>query len=109
MKARLSNYKSHIKQHYINQNNKGCSAVTHWWATEAHQSVHPLPESLKDYHEALRNEMSFTLVDQLAPIRGEGKAQSITRLRALEGEWENRLQTLHPYGLNIRDENRHHQ
>ena len=82
MKPRLSNYKSHIKQHYINENNKGCSAVTHWWATEAHRSVHPLPESLKDYHEALRNEMSFTLVDQLVPIRGESKAQSLTRLKS---------------------------
>ena len=104
MKKRLSNYKSHIKQHY-----EGCNAVIHWWATEAHKSVHPLSHSLKEYNETLKNEISFTLVDQITHVQGESKAQTTRRLRALEGVWENKLHTLHPDGLNIRDENRHFQ
>ena len=100
MKERLSNYKSQIKQHVMGT----CNVVTHWWATGEHTSVHPVIPNA--YSDAVRAEMSFTLVDQVQPRLGESLVDVTKRLRNLEGGWEQKLDTLHPYGLNIRDEGR---
>ena len=66
--------------------------------------MHPVASPVKAFYDTLRSEMSLTLVDKVNPSPGENKAATIKRLRALEGIWENKLQTLHPYGLNVRDE-----
>ena len=97
MKQRLGNYKSHIKKRV-----ETCNVVSHWWATDRHTSVHPVvPEN---FSAAVRAEMSFTLVDQIQPRLGETPVALEQRLRRLEGVWEKKLDTLHPHGLNIRDE-----
>ena len=102
MKKRLGNYKSHIKLHKVT-----CNVVQHWWNVDAHLSVHPVPETQEAYSSSLKAEMSFTLVDQVEPLPGEREPQTLRRLKNLEGQWEHKLQTLHPHGLNIRNEARH--
>ena len=99
MKSRLSNYKSHLKLNKIT-----CSLVKHFWASDFHKSVHPVPSNPKDYNELLHRELEIVLIDQCLPVEGESKKLSSSKLRKLEGDWQAKLQTYEPQGLNIRGE-----
>ena len=99
MKARLSNYKSHIKL-----NKPTCSFVKHFRETDSHKSVHPCPSNPKEYNKLLHREFEVIIIDQLLPIAGDSQRQSIRKLRKLEGDWQARLQTYEPHGLNTREE-----
>ena len=99
IKSRLSNYKSHLKHHKVT-----CSFVKHFWETDLHKSVHPVPSIPKDYNELLHQEMEIFLIDQRLPKEGESKKVSLAKLRKLEGDWQAKLHTYEPQGLNIRGE-----
>ena len=98
IKLRLANYKSHIRKKVLT-----CNLVSHFYSTTNHKVVHPLSDN---FARDLKGEIEFTLVDQLEQEEWESNKHFIDRLRALEGMWENKLQTFAPYGLNVRDENK---
>ena len=48
--------------------------------------------------------MEIVLIDQLLPAEGDSLKQSVRKLRKLEGDWQAKLQTYEPQGLNTREE-----
>ena len=92
-------YICHIQLHKAT-----CSFVNHFWATDSPRSVHPTPNNPREYNKHLHEEMEIVLIDQLLPVEGEPKRKSLARLRKLEGEWQAKLQTYEPQGLNTREE-----
>ena len=99
MKKRLSNYKSHLKLQ-----KETCSFVKHFWETPSHKSVNPVPNHPKEFNELLHREFEIILVDQLKTTNEMSQLEKVKNLRKLEGEWQSKLHTYEPFGLNVRGE-----
>ena len=99
MKKRFRNHKSHIKNH-----RETCNLVRHWWEVENHKSTHSGEMSQKSFSHELQKELELILVDKLTVNDNDSEKEILTKLHKLEGEWQVKMHTFHPYGLNIREE-----
>ena len=103
MKARFSNYKSHIKN-TVKTGMATCNLYKHWAdPTVNHPSTHPVPATQKEYDRALRRELQVIIIESVDNTLPTDSTNEITRkLQVREGVWQTKLNTEVPFGLNIR-------
>ena len=106
-KNRFSNYKSHIKN-----NNQGCNLYKHWNLENlpdkpGHPSTLNRAKSQKDFDIELRNEMQIVLLEEVQILPTDSPEVALRKLKKKEGEWQVRLNSEHPWGLNKQDDFEH--
>ena len=106
-KTRFSNYKSHIKS-----NNQGCNLYKHWNLEKlgdnpGHPSTAIISNSQKDFDSKLRKEMQIVLLEEVHISPSDSPQVILRKLEKKEGDWQVRLNTEHPWGLNMKDDFKH--